>query len=179
MARPPALRRDADGRAYVRVSPRMADLIAGETDLSQWTDEEVVRGQARSKRGMFEGRPPSVVPRALYEEFVRRQLEKGFSQLMADLPELVAVMLDLAKDETLDPALRLRAADMALDRVLGKPRERHDIDLGIAPAPERPSYEQVLNAVVIRRGADEWDGHVVDAEVVDDDPWDTLDEWDD
>lgn len=169
MSRTPALRRDSDGRAYIRVSAKVARLIAGEEDLTEWSDEEIVRGRALSKRGKFEGQTPSVVPHAVYQEWARRQLEQGFAELIGDLPELLRAVLAIAKDPEVDENTRLRAADMALDRILGRPREKMELDLHGAVQHEVQPLQFVVNEDEL------WpdDAHVVDAEIVegDDDDW--------
>lgn len=162
-----ALKKHNDGRAYVRVSEKVAALISGEADLADWDDEELLRGQAKSKRGKFEGRPPTMVPREVYAEWARRQMEAGFQDMLGDLREVVKAVRHIATDASVDETTRLRAAEMVLDRIYGKPKQA--VDIGISE-PEK--YQQVIEAVTVQRDlADDADadGEVIDAEVVEDD----------
>lgn len=159
----------ADGRAYVRVSQKVAALMKGEADLSDWDEEEILRGHPKAKDGTFRGQPPSLVPRELYVEFSRRQMEKGFADLIGALPDLIQVLTTIAMNPEEDSTVRVKAANDALDRILGKARERMDIDIQGAVQHERV---EPLQFVVNEREL--WgDADVVDAEIVegDDDDW--------
>lgn len=174
-----ALRRNKDGRAYVRVSGKVAGLIAGDDTLTSWDDEELLRGQAKSKRGKFEGRPPTMVPREVYAEWARRQMEQGFQDMLGDLREVVKAVRYIATDQSQDASVRLRAAEMVLDRIYGKPKQA--VDIGVA---EREKYQQVLDDVTIQRdlAADTDDSEIIDAEIVEDEDefaFDDDDEWED
>lgn len=167
----PGLRRHADGRALVRVSEKVARLIAGESDLSEWDDEEIARGQARAKNGHFAGRPPTVVPKQVYVEFARRQMDAGFQDMIGDLREVVKAVRHIATDPDVDEGTRLRAADMIMDRVYGKPKQA--VDIGVS---DRPRHEELIASVTIKRSMEELEecneGEIVDAEVLEDgDEW--------
>lgn len=167
MRNQPALTRDKEGRAYIRVGSKVAALIAGESDLSEWDEEEIARGQQRSSDGHFK-RPPTVVPREVYQEFARRQYEQGFAHLTGHLGEMMATVVQFANDPELDESVRLKAIDMALNRLLGKPREKVDLAMNakVEHAPAEP-LQYVVNEDEL------WpDDDVVDAEIVeDDDDW--------
>lgn len=166
------MRRHSDGRAFVHVSENTADLIAGEVDLSEWDDEELYRGYTRAKDGSFRGRPPTVVPIALYQEFIRRQLRRAEQGFVDDLAETVKVVKNIARDENVDPDTRLRAANMIFDRALGKPKDRIEL---VGRLEQQEPHERVIEAVTVDRslppGDDEEDPeeNITDAEVVDDD----------
>src|SRR5678816_4765825 len=82
---PSALRRKrergeyrGDERALVRVGTAGTAVLAGEDDLSEWTDEELKRGrravQVGANKGKFLGKEPIVVPKKLHDELVRLSL---------------------------------------------------------------------------------------------------------
>lgn len=168
------LKINADGRAYIRVSERVAKLITGDIDPSTWDDEELARGYMRDKNGKF-NRPPVVVPRSIYAEWARRQMEQGFQDMLGDLREIVRAVCAIATDDTVDEGTRLRAADMIMNRVYGMPKQAVDVALR---EPEK--YEQLLESVTIDRSLPPEDDDVVDAEVLDEDDWDvSLEAWDD
>lgn len=166
------MRRNNDGRAYVRVSENTADLIAGEIDPVDWDDEELLRGYSRAKDGSFRGRPPSLVPIGVYQEFVKRQLQRAEQGFVENVAKTVEAVAAIAKDPDVDESTRLKAAEMIWDRVWGKAKSR--VELTGAPDPKE-AYEQVIDAVTLDRSLpagedeDEDDGDVVDAEVVEDD----------
>jgi hypothetical protein len=150
---------------YVRVGAKAAQLIAGEIDLSDFDDEEILRGQARTKAGDFRGGEPTIVPRAIYQEFARRQMEAGFTDMIGHLQEIVRVVLDIATDPDNEPSVKLRAAEMIMDRIYGKPKA--EMQLALEPGS---GFEEVLAATVINRDEFDkpWDGEeeiIVDAEV--------------
>lgn len=161
------MKRNRDGRAYVRVSETTADLIAGEVDLSEWDDDELFRGHTRAKDGTWKGRPPSVVPIAVYQEFVRRQLQRAEQGFANNLTNAVNSLVRISEDPDVPANVRLKALEMIFDRVLGKPKERVEISPMIAD----PEWKQNIDRVTVDRAAlaPPEDGDVVDAEVVDDD----------
>lgn len=169
---------DPKSRTWIQVTREVADLVKGQVDLSDWDDEELMRGRKRSKRGGFQGRPTNVVPRQAYEEFVRRQLERVEQHLAANVAEATAELTKIAKDPDVPEAIRLKAIEMIHNRVLGTPKQRLDVDI-----TGTLKHEQLIEDVTIRR--DEWDEDswdVVDAEVVEpDEPTlsEEFDEWDD
>ncbi len=63
-----------DNRRKMVVSANTTAILSGEDNLSSWTDEELLRGQRRSKRGLWEGKPPAVVPMAVHKELIRRRV---------------------------------------------------------------------------------------------------------
>jgi hypothetical protein len=171
--------RHKDGRAHVRVGAQVAALIAGDLDISQVDDEELIRGQLRSRDGNFRGSPPVIVPRALYAEWVRREMETGFQSMIGDLGQIVQSVVGIAGDESLPANVRLKAAEMVMDRVYGKVRQHVELDLG-----EKPKHEAVIEEATIDRSPEGWgnpeEDAIVDAELVsEDDDLNDLDEWDD
>lgn len=168
--------RDYRGREWVRVSGPVAKMLAGELDLTQWDDEELFRGRQRDKNGNFSGRPPSLVPRAAYEEFVRRQLERAEQLFVSNIAEAVEELVKIAKDPDVDESVRLKAIQMISDRTLGAVKQR--VDIGAAGDSE--PWKAIVEAVTVNRDLPDEDD-VIDAEVVDEEPdWETeLDEWED
>lgn len=98
-------------------------------DLTAWSDEELMRGQRRSKRGTWEGRPPRLVPKAIHDELVRRKMSKAHDILRDSIVRAAEVLREILDDKNADDAVRLKAAGMLLDRGLGKATERVEISL--------------------------------------------------
>lgn len=139
------------GVASVQVGKQTVAILTGAEDLSLWTDEDLIKGWRGGKSGR--GRPPHMIPREVYDELSRRIVSRTQHQFMAEL-EIVArklirvidgikeskVKVDghfiwVVKPEDITP-LQMKAMDMLLDRVLGKPKERVDIKMEVTPGDE-------------------------------------------
>lgn len=126
----------------IQIGKRNAALLAGLTDLSDWSDEELQRGQKKSRRGTWEGRPPKIVPKALHDELVRRTMSKAGELLRDNLVGATEVLISLATGEDVDDAVRLKASAMIMDRVLGKTPER--VDLNVRKTPFETTMEKLF-----------------------------------
>ena len=116
-------------RNKVRVGKTNSAILSGQADLSTWSDEELMRGQKRSKNGNWTGRPPVVVPTLLHQELVRRKMSKAHDLLRDNLVAATEVLIELATDADVESATRLKAATTILDRVLGKAPETVNVEL--------------------------------------------------
>jgi hypothetical protein len=117
----------------IQIGERNAAILAGDVDLAAWDDEELMRGQRRNKNGKFSGRPPKIVPKAVHDELVRRKMSKAHDLLRDNIVAATEVLVDVAKDTDVDPSVRLKAAGMILDRVLGKAPENVNIRAQLEP----------------------------------------------
>lgn len=111
----------------VRVGQTNAAILRGELDLSTWSEEELIRGQRRASNGRFQGRPPTVVPKAVHDELVRRKMSEAHDLLRDNVVRATEVLVEIATDGQADAAVRLKAATTILDRVLGKAPERVEV----------------------------------------------------
>src|SRR4051812_12436616 len=109
-------RRSGTGRAIVRVGASNAGLLAGDDNIREWDDEELLRGQRRDRNGRFTGAPPKVVPKAVHDELVRRTMGKAGDLLRVNLLAATEVLISIAADETVEPSVRLKAVGMIQDR---------------------------------------------------------------
>lgn len=191
------LRVHNDGRAEVRLSQNTTALVKaaedGELDLSDWDDEELLRGRRRDKNGTFGDRPPKLVPRVLYLEWKKRvfqQVERGLGERAR---ECAVELARMALGEVEYDAGRQSALESVLDRTVGKPVERQQVSAEVNVS----RAEQIMDAVTISThdSVDEFyeawgndqppgtahDEDIVDAELVDDEPPATGsrdDDWD-
>lgn len=118
------------GRSYVRIGPTSTAILLGNEDISTWTDDELRNG----KRHGTPGKTPSVIPMALHDELVRRTLVEAKSHLTdALIPALEAIrsIIDnpMAKDSD-----KIKAAEMIIDRIMGKAVERIEVNDGTTAA---------------------------------------------
>jgi hypothetical protein len=149
-------------RQAVYVGRTNQAILAGELDLSEWDDEELLRGQRKSKNGKFHGRPPKVVPMAVHHELVRRRISRA-DEILDETLELACLLLkQVIVDNDAPYADRIKAAGMVMDRVMGKAPDKVEIK---SDAP----WLIALQAGIVRIGQAE--GEVVDA-----DPWEEVDE---
>lgn len=132
-------------------------ILSGEEDLSVWSEEELIRGQRRDKHGRWSGRPPKVIPKAIHDELVKRKMSQAYGLLRESIYDAVAVLVDVAQDEEADATVRLKAAEMILDRTMGKPTETMQLEV-------KNRFQEVFEEVVVYDDSD-----VIDAELVDDD----------
>jgi len=108
-------------------------ILAGEADLSIWTEEELMRGQRRDKNGKWGGRPPKVVPTAVHNELVRRRLSKAGQLLNESVVDAVKLLQKVVVDEDANYADRIKAAVIIMERVMGKTPDRVEISAEVKP----------------------------------------------
>jgi hypothetical protein len=111
----------ADDDFYVRVTGRYAELISGTLSVEDLDDDELSRGQLKDKNGQFRGRPPKMVPQELVQAMRREWLSRAEAKLRESLYEGgIGTLTQLSTDKTIDPGVRLRAAQMLMERTMGK-----------------------------------------------------------
>lgn len=127
----------------VWVSGRYAMLIRGEIKIEDLDDEEVAQGRLKDKNGKFSGRPPKMLPQELVTAMKREWLTRAENRLRDALLEHgIGTLVSLAKDDRIDPAVRLRAADKLIERTMGKVPDRVHI---AAEDPVETLFRQILN----------------------------------
>lgn len=120
-------------RAYVRVGKMNTKIMTGQEDLSVWSDEELKRGQRKDKNGRWQGRPPSIVPKAIHDEMVRRTMEKAATMMNDNLEAAVACLVDIVKGADVEDKDRIKAASMIIDRVMGRTPEKVELTAQVKP----------------------------------------------
>lgn len=158
-----------NGSAVLSVGRHTVAVLKGEDDLSDWTDEELRRGQRAGKNGDFSGRPPKVVARKIHDEIIKRKLRKATELLKTSSWKAVKVLAEIATDRQADYSIRLKAATEILDRSIGKPVEN------VAMTVEAPWQRVMATAIVNSIDGDEVaaafeaakpDDEIVEGEVV-------------
>lgn len=145
---------------HIQIGKANMAILNGTEDLSLWDEEELLRGQRKSRNGKFHGRPPTVVPKAVHDELVRRQMEQAVIEMRESLVPAVKLLRQVVEDEEADYGYRIRAAQLIIERLMGKTPER--VQLSVAP-PWAVALEtmietarpQLMQAEVIE--ADGWD----------------------
>lgn len=143
----------------IQVADSTYAAIKGETDLTSWDREELIRGRRRDRHGYFTGRPPTVMPRNVYLELRRRTMAEVYEEVRSQaIPAAQALGRILSGEEEPDPT-RLRAIQEVLNRFIGKPPERVEM----SSTDARP-YEELLDD--IERDLDP-DEEMIDVEFID------------
>jgi hypothetical protein len=151
-----------DGRGLIKVSPITAAIVNGQEDLSTWTDEELERGQKGDKNGRWPTKKPTIVARAVHDALTRHKMSKAHDLLRENTYKAVQVLVEVATDRAVDRAVRLKAAELILDRTMGKPMEKMRLDI----ASDSPFMQMIATAIVPRAQADVIEGEVIEEAVV-------------
>lgn len=128
-----------DGTGMVQVGKGTVALMTGEDDVSDWTDEELIRGARMNVK-----RLPHMIPRAVFDELNNRIITRVRHRFAAEMEVAVREHIRIINSRKASDAVKLKAIGMLYDRVLGKPTEtvrvEHEGD---------PLYLQVVaNAIV-------------------------------
>jgi hypothetical protein len=146
---------DVERRKRARVSQRMQLLMDGTIKVEDLDDEEIIRGQLRDRNGRFTGTKAALIPRAMHDEMMRRVLTRGQEKMRDDYFSAVDTISTIMKDTQVEPAIRLRAADMIITRVAGKPVEKVELSVEVKP------WEKAMTHIVKQIPSDIWDAEVV------------------
>jgi hypothetical protein len=109
------------------------------------------------------GRPTAqVVPKAIHDELVKRKMSRAHDLLRDNLYSAVAVLVDIAKDEEAQDSDRIKAAQLIIERVMGKTPER--VQLSVAPP-----WAVALETLILASGQTElMEGEVIEVDGSDD-----------
>ena len=138
------VRKLSDGRGLMRVSPTTRAILEGEEDLSVWSEEELIRGVRRGRDGRFR-KAPLVIPKAVHDELVKRKMAKAYNLLRESTYDAVQVLVEVAKDAEADPAVRVKAAELILDRTLGKAPQHVAVDV----TGDSPAWQQLVASAIV------------------------------
>jgi hypothetical protein len=117
----------SDQRALIRMGPANTAILIGADDLSDWDSEELRHGQRRDKNGRFQGKAPKVVPKACYDELVKRTLSEAQQLFTDNIVVAVQALVDIVTSPMAEDKDKLRAIGMITDRAMGKAPERVEV----------------------------------------------------
>lgn len=118
----------ADHDVEIRLRGRYAEFLNGKITVEDLDDEELAAGRLKAKDGTFRGRPPMVIPNELVQAMKREWLGRAQEKLQKALLEHgIGTMVELAKDPLVDPAVRLRASQMIVERTMGKVPDKIEV----------------------------------------------------
>jgi hypothetical protein len=145
------VRRKRNGQGYLTIGAATAELIEDPLQVLEWDDEELRKGHRRNSRGSF-GEAPTIIPRIVYEELVRRTIDTCLETMRENMPAMVEVLVKIATDEGIDAKDRIKAIDLMMNRIFGKPKERVQVEFG---KNERPLWEKALDVAVVNSSDEE------------------------
>lgn len=155
-----------DAKKTVAIGGRMLQLLEGDIDVADLDDEELMRGEFRDQSGSLRSNN-KLIPKAMHQELMRRILNRGTERIRSDFFDAIDTVTDIMKNDDVDPAVRLRAASIIIDRVAGKVADKIDLTM------EVKKYEHVITEIVRTMPDDDQTGsEILDAvlvEVEDDD----------
>ena len=125
-------REAAPKRPQAQITERALAFMHGDITVADLDDEELRRGRFRDSNGKFRTGTASKVPRAFHQELVRRLLDRGGEKLRSNFFDAVDVIAEIMNDTENEPAVRLRAADLIMTRVAGKPVDRVEMKVEVA-----------------------------------------------
>ncbi|QFG10631.1 hypothetical protein HWC68_gp97 [Gordonia phage Gibbin] len=102
---------------------RYQKLVHGIIAVEDLDDEELARGQCRDENGRFSGKPPKAIPKDIHDALVRRLFERAREAFQAELLPAIQTLGELARSDAVEPADRIKAASLVIDRVMGKNAE--------------------------------------------------------
>lgn len=102
---------------------RYQKLVHGIITVEDLDDEELARGQCRDANGRFSGNPPKNIPKDIHDALVKRLFERAREAFQAELLPAIQTLGELARSDAVEPADRIKAASLVIDRVMGKNAE--------------------------------------------------------
>lgn len=118
---------EGNERAFMRLGISTTKVLLGEDDVEEWDDEELEHGRPRDKTGKFTGADPVIVPKACYDEMVRRVLIKANTMMRENLLGAIQMLTDIIKDPYSENKDKIKAIDMIMNRVMGKTPEKIEV----------------------------------------------------
>lgn len=130
-------------------------ILRGELDVSTWSDEELRRGQRRDRNGNWGGRPPKIVPKAIHDELAKRTYDEASRIMKDNLVDAVTLFGDIVRNENVDMGVRLKAATVIVDRVLGRAPLTVQVDL-------QPKWQAAIAHAVVSIPGDVLEQHAIE-----------------
>lgn len=137
------------GQKYLQIGvpDRYTGFITGELSVEDLDDEEVMRGQLRSRNGDFVGRKPNAIPR---EFMVAIQIEQqkrfqdGLNPLVLDALNTLQYVMQPGYRAQPGDAAKVKAATYIIDRFAGKTPENVQLKAEVSTR-----FENIANEILI------------------------------
>jgi hypothetical protein len=150
----------ANGAGMVAVGRKQIDILTGKDDLSDWTDEELMKGS----RGR--GVAPTIIPAVVHQELARRIMTRAQHTFVAELTYAIQKHMEIIENKSgeVDPRTELRAIEMLYERVLGRPTE----SITIKPGGEQEDWMKLMVKAIVPSREEAEKDDIIEGEVVED-----------
>jgi hypothetical protein len=145
-------------RHVATASESIVALYTGQDELKNWDDEELRYGRRRDKDGGLRGKPPALIPKECHHELTRRILSYADGYMRDAVEDAIKQLTLIAHGKADAKKDQIKAIEMLLDRVLGKPEDNVNVKV------DTPWMDVLMAGIV---STDEQAGEIIDAEVVD------------
>lgn len=133
-------------------------------------DEELRYGRCRDDAGYIpkNGMKTELIPKDKYDEMIAEHELRFKQKLRQNLDDMLDGMVEIAKDETVEPRDRLEAMKYLIDRTVGKAVDK--VDVTVKTAPWEDMLGQVVGIAPMSRAEHRaiQGAGIVDAEVIED-----------
>lgn len=117
----------------LQVTGKMAALYKGEISVADMDMDELARMQFKDKNGRFSGRPPTTLPAQLVN-LIRHEMAGRLAEKRREvLEEMQEVLIGVARNKNESAADRIRAANLIIERELGKTPDKVELGGGGKP----------------------------------------------
>lgn len=127
----------------LRTLPRQVAFDRGYLTVKDLDDEELRYGKCRDENGLIpkNGKKTELLPKDKYDEMIAEHELRFKTRLRQNLDDMLDIMVDIAKDDTVEPRDRFEAAKYLFERTAGKTPDTVNVTIKQAP------YEELLNGV--------------------------------
>lgn len=127
----------------IRTLPRQEAFDRGYLTVQDLDDEELRYGKCRDENGYIpkDGKKTILLPKDKYDEMIAEHELRFRQKLRQNLDDMLVIMVDIAKDDTVEPRDRFEAAKYLFERTAGKTPDTVNVTIKQAP------YEELLNGV--------------------------------
>ena len=127
---------------------RWQQLLAGHITVEDLDDEELSRGQCRGKDGKFSAIAPKMIPKALHDRMAKQLIVRAQEKFQQGLFGAIDALNEIASGSAYEPADRIKAAGMVIDRVMGKTPDVINMTV------EQKPWEVIFDAISRDSGSD-------------------------
>lgn len=109
----------------------------------------MMQGRRRSKNGKFSGRPAKVIPIQLHKELTRRRFSRAYDLMSDSLVDAALMLRSVVTDKKAPRGVRIKAAEVMFDRILGKPKESASFNFQEGESGEVPKWQKMAAAAIV------------------------------
>jgi hypothetical protein len=123
-------------RRSTKTKTRFQQLVDGDITVDDLDEEEIMMNRVKDKNGHFTGRPRDLIPRKISDQMRRRWLTLVQEKLNDQTELAVATLQDVMASRMAAAPARVRAAEIILERNLGKVPDKVQQTIELKPFEE-------------------------------------------